>query len=102
METEKQKELDKESGKEQEVKDDEHIEPIKDEKTTDNSANNNLIIEPKTNTKVEEKNNTTNNLPKTLDNQVKAEELKISNKEQSQNNTETKKLEKDVQPVQNN
>ncbi len=102
VENEKQKELDKESGKEQEVKDDEHIESIKDEKTTDNSANNNLTIEPNTNTKVEEKNNTTNNLPKTLDNQVKAEELKISNKEQSQNNAETKKLEKDVQPVQNN
>lgn len=101
VENEKQKELDKESGKQQEIKDDEHIEPIKDEKVNDNSANNNLTTNQNANAKVEEKNNTSNNLPKTLDNHLKEEELNISNAEQ-QKNAENKTLEKVAKPVQNN
>ena len=102
VENEKQKELDKESGKEQTVKDVEHIEPVTDEKVTDNSVDKNLVINPNANTKVEEKNNQlSNNVPKTQNSQVKAEELNIATKEQ-QNNTETKKLEKEIQSVQNN
>ena len=95
VENEKQKELNKESGKE--IKDDEHIEPIKNEKLTEKSGNNEPILNQGANTKIEEKNsNLSNNQQKIFDNQVKAEELNISNEQQAQNSIETKNTEKSI------
>lgn len=94
VDNEKQKELNKESGKEQEVKNDEHIEPVKDETLNENSANKDSISQQNTgNVQLDNA-----NLPKVEENQIKVEELTTSNTLQ-QKNTENEKLEK---PVQNN